>query len=357
MRRLLRVITAASLIALSPFALSERSGAEVADFEASAVAVDGCETESNVTVELTVSNNSAMDVFTSVRLDPETDYETGGPITAGSSATYNTGAFMASAGTFVIDISETQGGEPFASLRASWDCDDTGEEDPPAQTRAINAQALNEHGCDDSEWHFVITSVESEELAPATIEVTWANGSTETVPLERVTGGVAHYATTSNLDSTVTSATADIYTAWDGQFNLSHGPCEDAPPPPPPPPSPPENPPPPQNPPPKPPPAAPPAQPPAAPPASPPAAPVASPVVPTAPPAVSPVATPATPPVVTPVAAPASVEVLGVSQTRPGITTLPHTGNSTVIMTIIGLLLVAGGFVMVRTSSKLALRT
>ncbi len=31
--------------------------------------------------------------------------------------------------------------------------------------------------------------------------------------------------TTSNLDSTVTGATAVIYSDWDGTFNLSHGPC------------------------------------------------------------------------------------------------------------------------------------
>ncbi|MBA2767798.1 MAG: hypothetical protein H0U35_01445, partial [Sporichthyaceae bacterium] len=35
----------------------------------------------------------------------------------------------------------------------------------------------------------------------------------------------AHYATTANLTSTVTSATTDIYAGWSGQFNLSHGPC------------------------------------------------------------------------------------------------------------------------------------
>jgi len=31
------------------------------------------------------------------------------------------------------------------------------------------------------------------------------------------------------MDSVVVNATAVIYTAWDGQFNLSHGPCTDNP--------------------------------------------------------------------------------------------------------------------------------
>ena len=34
----------------------------------------------------------------------------------------------------------------------------------------------------------------------ASITVKWANGATETVPLDKFTGGVAHYTTTSNLD-------------------------------------------------------------------------------------------------------------------------------------------------------------
>lgn len=37
---------------------------------------------------------------------------------------------------------------------------------------------------------------------------------------------VAHYTTTSDLDSAVTYATAEIYNGWDGQFNLSHDPCD-----------------------------------------------------------------------------------------------------------------------------------
>ena len=96
-------------------------------------------------------------------------------------------------------------------------------------TKEISAKALTDHGCDSTEWHFVITQIDSPELAPASIDVEWANGDSETVPLDNVTGGVAHYATSSNLDSTVVSATATIYDDWDGQFNLSHGPCETPP--------------------------------------------------------------------------------------------------------------------------------
>src|SRR3954454_2566821 len=97
--------------------------------------------------------------------------------------------------------------------------------DTPSSTRTIHAKALNDHGCDDSEWHFVITQVHDEASAPQSIDVTWANGNSESVDLSNFTGHTAHYSTTSNLDSQVTSASADIYGSWRGQFNLSHGPC------------------------------------------------------------------------------------------------------------------------------------
>lgn len=93
----------------------------------------------------------------------------------------------------------------------------------------IDAKALNDHGCNTSEWHFVITQIDEEGNAPGSIDVTWANGNSATVSLDKFTGGVAHYSTTANLDSTVTSATAMIYSSWSGEFNLSHGPCGQTP--------------------------------------------------------------------------------------------------------------------------------
>ena len=93
----------------------------------------------------------------------------------------------------------------------------------------ISAKALDDHECDSTEWHFVITQIDNEDHAPGSINVFWANGASESVPLWKFTGGTAHYVTTSNLDSVVTSATAQIYEEWSGQFNLSHGPCGSTP--------------------------------------------------------------------------------------------------------------------------------
>ncbi len=100
-----------------------------------------------------------------------------------------------------------------------------------AQAAPINVKAgsLTDHECDATEWHFVITQIDTEANAPTSIDVTFltAVGTrvTETVDLDKYTGKTAHYVTPSNLDGTVVSATADIYTGWSGQFNLSHGPC------------------------------------------------------------------------------------------------------------------------------------
>jgi hypothetical protein len=93
---------------------------------------------------------------------------------------------------------------------------------------ASNLASFN--GCNDGnsaqEWHFIINQVDAAEDPPASIHVVWANGAQADVSLDAGTGSpTAHYTTTSNLDSTVTSATAVIYDGWSGSFVLSHGPC------------------------------------------------------------------------------------------------------------------------------------
>jgi len=104
----------------------------------------------------------------------------------------------------------------------------------PAYAQTIEAKALDDHDCDTSEWHFVINQISDPSLAPAYITVVWDNQSgqpnvsVENVPLWKVTGKTAHYITTILLGSTVVSASATIYDEWDGQFNLSHGPCEES---------------------------------------------------------------------------------------------------------------------------------
>lgn len=89
----------------------------------------------------------------------------------------------------------------------------------------ISAKAISDHECDSTEWHFVITQVSDDDLAPSSIHVTWEDDSELDVPLWKYTGTTAHYLTTENLDSLVESASASIYEDWGGQFNLSHGPC------------------------------------------------------------------------------------------------------------------------------------
>ncbi|MHA2085156.1 MAG: hypothetical protein ACXABD_15475 [Candidatus Thorarchaeota archaeon] len=89
----------------------------------------------------------------------------------------------------------------------------------------IFAKAIDDHECNAEEWHFVINQIDDEALAPASIQVFWDPWTVELVNLSKFTGKVAHYTTTRNLDSKVIKAKAEIYDEWDGQFNLSHGPC------------------------------------------------------------------------------------------------------------------------------------
>src|SRR5688572_7733702 len=76
-----------------------------------------------------------------------------------------------------------------------------------AVTIQVGSSTLTDHECNSGEWHFVITQL-NEGQAPAAISVTWSNGSTSTVMLDKVTGKTAHYTTTGHLDLTVRNATA-----------------------------------------------------------------------------------------------------------------------------------------------------
>ncbi|HEX5370527.1 MAG TPA: hypothetical protein VFY10_14025 [Dehalococcoidia bacterium] len=72
----------------------------------------------------------------------------------------------------------------------------------------------------------MINQIDSEADAPATITVHWSNGETEQVDLTKFTGKVAHYDVSGTSTHTlITSATADIYDGWPGQFNLSDVTC------------------------------------------------------------------------------------------------------------------------------------
>jgi hypothetical protein len=97
------------------------------------------------------------------------------------------------------------------------------------QTINVSPGSLTDHECNSNEWHFVITQIDAKADAPATIHVVWANNASEDVALSDFTGHTAHYTTTSNLGSTVVSASAVIYSGWSGTFVLSHGPCGESP--------------------------------------------------------------------------------------------------------------------------------
>jgi hypothetical protein len=82
--------------------------------------------------------------------------------------------------------------------------------------------------CNPDEWHFLLTNIDDGEEAPAFITITFLNAGEVQIPLTSVTpGGLAHYFWTANLDDTVVGGEAVVYDGWDGNFNLSHGPCNE----------------------------------------------------------------------------------------------------------------------------------
>lgn len=96
---------------------------------------------------------------------------------------------------------------------------------PTPVTKVISAGGLDAHACDPTAWYFVITSIPDQKMAPGSINVRWVNGDQRSVPMLGFSDNVAVYATTNNLDSQVTLATATIYSGWSGEFNLIRGPC------------------------------------------------------------------------------------------------------------------------------------
>lgn len=96
-------------------------------------------------------------------------------------------------------------------------CDDS-------DCKIVHADSLEGYDCNPDEWHFTITQT-SPEQAPGSIHVIWEDADAA-VGLERVTGKVAHYRTSSYLDQQVEDATARIHEDWDGRFNLGEGPCQ-----------------------------------------------------------------------------------------------------------------------------------
>ena len=101
------------------------------------------------------------------------------------------------------------------------------------KTIEVKQQNVSADQCPEGEpveWHFVINQINGESNAPPSIEAQFQNAGTVTINLEKFTGGVAHYGVAhythyTNGPDTLITAEATIYSAWDGQFNLSHIGC------------------------------------------------------------------------------------------------------------------------------------
>src|SRR5688500_8701432 len=109
--------------------------------------------------------------------------------------------------------------------------------DPPSSDKPVAAELPDQFICVDNVgdegdcdpnnngWHFIITQLSSCAQAPATITVTWNDGS-EVVPLQSCNNSTAHYLNTTHIYSTLVSACTTIYDGSSGRFVLRHVPCE-----------------------------------------------------------------------------------------------------------------------------------
>ena len=91
---------------------------------------------------------------------------------------------------------------------------------------SFHSATISGHGCDSTEWHFVINQIDG--TAPSSITVSWSNGTSSVVGLSSLTGPTAHYSTTAHLGDGVTATGASVVLPEGttvGNFNLSHGPC------------------------------------------------------------------------------------------------------------------------------------
>jgi hypothetical protein len=94
--------------------------------------------------------------------------------------------------------------------------------------------------CQEGEWHWIINGLADESLAPDHITVYWDGGVTQDVPLEKFTGGTAHYtlvvvadplrpnipvASGTELEAPYATAILAPGTVYN-RFNLSHQPCD-----------------------------------------------------------------------------------------------------------------------------------
>jgi hypothetical protein len=91
--------------------------------------------------------------------------------------------------------------------------------------KTVFAQTLTGYACDSTQWHFLINKIGGRP-APDHIRVQWSDGDIENIPSDQQTPAtLAHYRTTSHLDTPVWSAAVNIVQDWHGKFNLGSGPC------------------------------------------------------------------------------------------------------------------------------------
>jgi subtilisin family serine protease len=120
-------------------------------------------------------------------------------------------------GTYQVKLTVTDDGGLSTSATRTVTVRD---EAAPGFTR-VRAQ-LNHFKCDTTKWQFEITKITA---PPASVTVTWVDGSRGRAALVKKQSSIATYRTTQSLGSVMTLAKADVPSGWTGNFRLTSGPC------------------------------------------------------------------------------------------------------------------------------------
>jgi subtilisin family serine protease len=140
-----------------------------------------------------------------------------GATAAGASA----GHAYSWAGDYVVRLTVTDDEGASSSSARTVTVTDT----PASGFKRLSASGLTNHKCATDAWTFQLKPVATAD-SPASVAVTWADGSRQRVARTSSKSGSTVYTTTASLSQIATKAWADVPTASTASFTLLSGPCQ-----------------------------------------------------------------------------------------------------------------------------------
>jgi subtilisin family serine protease len=125
------------------------------------------------------------------------------------------------AGDYVVRLTVTDDEGAAATVARTVTVTDT----PGSGFKRVNATGLTNHKCDAAAWTFTLKPIVSGD-APASMAITWADGSRQRVTRTSLKSGAATYVTTLSRAQIATKAWVDVPTTAAPALTLTSGPCQ-----------------------------------------------------------------------------------------------------------------------------------